>query len=1375
MRQASSVLLSTPGNNVRRSLGARVATVVTLIAVFVLASQLSEQSVRAQQASTHTITWDSHSLMVDGRRVLLYSGEFDYFRLPSPDQWEDRLAKMKAAGLNAVSLYFDWQYHSSRPGSYDFTGIRDVDRLLGIADRLGLYVLARVGPYMNAETDAGGLPGWLLSKPLYPRSQTWNGKQAVPAYSPLFAQYAREWYDRILPIVARHQVTSGGSVLLLQIENEYSQVQGSQQYMQGLYDAARADGIQVPIFHNDYWFNGDWSKLVDLYAFDSYPYGFSCCHQWWDIHFHGVDTWEKHLRTDLKITTPLFASELQGGSIDGWGGVGYGKVARTLNGDWLNVLDQSALAQGAAAINTYMFAGGTSWGYMSEPGVYTSYDYGAPIAESGALRPSYYAAHRLGLFLGAFGQSLAGADATPNRLSATNPQVETHARTDPVTGQSFLFLRRGDAGAPMTTRLRLRLSGRTVTVPRAKGTGVTVPGHGARLLLANAAIGPLHLNYTTSDVLTQIQTSQGAYVVLYGPAGTSGETSLTLPAGKSRVTHNLGVSVSRSASELRLNYRYTVEPRTILIETANGPLRILVTTTPEASRYWLWNGMLIAGPDLVMPDGSLRTGGRRLAVLYGAQAGTSLLIDGQITAAPDEYMGAIQLGSLAGPVAVRLPPLTTWKFQAEAPEIQPTFDDSTWTDATRTTTTNPNVPSSYGLLADDYGFHYGFVWYRGRFTASGAESGIRLRARQSYAVYLNGVYLGGADESLADPPHRYARPRTFRFPRGALRAGTVNVLSVLTESFGHDQGWLAGTIAMSPQGVLSAALGGAATPIQWKIQGNAGGESPADSTRGLLNASGLYGERQGWYLPAYDDSSWSTVALPDSWAARGITTPIGWYRTRVSLQTPSGVSSPVGLTIPHATGQAVIWVNGWLVGRYWEAKGPQHTFYLPSGVLNPNGDNTIAIAVWSRGSGGGLTARPRLTRYPALASHTLAPAPPAPAGDWGYWHTSGNRIVDAANRPVRIAAVNWFGMENRWYVPSGLDVQPLDAIVARVRNLGFNTIRLPFSNRLVEENPVVQGRLEANPGLQGLRALDVMDRVVASARAHGLRVILDDARSSVGTQPDPAGLWYTPKYPESAWLADWRTLATRYLNDPTVIGVDLRNEPHTAGPGPWSVRTYLRQGATWGPYRGKKLARTDWRLGAERGGNAVLAINPRLLIFVEGIQQYPNPAWPGGIESYWWGGILYPARTYPVQLDVPNQLVYSPHEYGPIKWMMPFFGPRMTYRSMVKVWEQHWGFLERRSFPGEAPIFLGEFGTCGNSPLCFSDSRPGSQGMWFSYLMRFLRRHPEIGWSYWALNGTNPQQDPQPHYILKPDWKTLNTPKLIEALRDIMGPPPPGR
>ena len=132
----------------------------------VLALAIAALLVPVQRASaaTHTVTYDNYSFMVDGQRTYLWSGEFHYFRLPSPDLWRDVFQKMRAAGFNATSLYFDWGYHSPAPGVYDFTGVRDVDKVLDMAQEAGLYVIARPGPYINAEVDGGGFPGWLSTK-----------------------------------------------------------------------------------------------------------------------------------------------------------------------------------------------------------------------------------------------------------------------------------------------------------------------------------------------------------------------------------------------------------------------------------------------------------------------------------------------------------------------------------------------------------------------------------------------------------------------------------------------------------------------------------------------------------------------------------------------------------------------------------------------------------------------------------------------------------------------------------------------------------------------------------------------------------------------------------------------------------------------------------------------------------------------------------------------------------------------------------------------------------------------------------------------------------------------------------------------------------
>src|SRR5215831_18193567 len=192
-------------------------------------------------AATHAITWDRYSLMIDGQRVFVWSGEFHPFRLPSPSLWRDVLQKLKANGYSAVSMYFDWGYHSARQGVYDFTGVRDMDQALSLAQEAGLYVIARPGPYINAETDGGGFPAWLATR---------AGKARTDAAAYLAA--TDEWQSQIDAIIARHQLTSGsGTVILYQIENELASTGTSQlNYLTHLRNKARGDGITVPIFHN---------------------------------------------------------------------------------------------------------------------------------------------------------------------------------------------------------------------------------------------------------------------------------------------------------------------------------------------------------------------------------------------------------------------------------------------------------------------------------------------------------------------------------------------------------------------------------------------------------------------------------------------------------------------------------------------------------------------------------------------------------------------------------------------------------------------------------------------------------------------------------------------------------------------------------------------------------------------------------------------------------------------------------------------------------------------------------------------------------------------------------------------------------------------
>ena len=360
---------------------------------------------------------------------------------------------------------------------------------------------------------------------------------------------------------------------------------------------------------------------------------------------------------------------------------------------------------------------------------------------------------------------------------------------------------------------------------------------------------------------------------------------------------------------------------------------------------------------------------------------------------------------------------------------------------------------------------------------------------------------------------------------------------------------------------------------------------------------------------------------------------------------------------------------------------------------------------------------------------TTLVATPAAAADGvgaGYWHTSGNQILDSNGNPVRIAGINWYGFETPDEIAHGLWAQDYHTIVDDIKALGYNTIRIPFSNQMIED-PIVPQNLSfyntgpINTDLKGLNAVQDLEKIVDYAGQAGLKVILDDHRSEAGESAESNGLWYTSTYSSQSWIDDWATIAALFANDPTVVGFDLRNEPHTP-----TGDTYA-EGATWGTGD----PNTDVRLAYENAGNAILATDKNALVFCEGISEYPDGGSSTGYDSTWWGGALQGVAQYPVVLSSPGHVVYSAHDYGPDLFQQTWFNSSSTTASLESVWNANWGYIYGQ---GIAPVWVGEFGT-DNTAADVSSSTAGSQGQWFSALVSYLASNPWMGWTYWALNG----------------------------------------
>ncbi|AZQ35546.1 endoglucanase [Streptomyces cyaneochromogenes] len=360
----------------------------------------------------------------------------------------------------------------------------------------------------------------------------------------------------------------------------------------------------------------------------------------------------------------------------------------------------------------------------------------------------------------------------------------------------------------------------------------------------------------------------------------------------------------------------------------------------------------------------------------------------------------------------------------------------------------------------------------------------------------------------------------------------------------------------------------------------------------------------------------------------------------------------------------------------------------------------------------------------AQTAHAAAPGAVAAAeAGAGYWHTSGRQILDAAGQPVRIAGINWFGFETGNHVVHGLWARDYKSMLDQIESLGYNTLRVPFSDDILRTGTMPDSINFAdgkNADLQGLTSLQVLDRIVAYAGQIGLKIVLDRHRPDAGGQ---SALWYTSAVPESTWIANLKALAGRYKGDSTVIGIDLHNEPHD--PACWGCGDTTR----------------DWRLAAQRAGNAVLSVHPDLLIMVEGVQSY------NGVNG-WWGGNLMGVAQYPVQLDVPNRLVYSAHDYATSVAQQPWFSDPSFPDNMPGIWDKYWGYIFKQNI---APVWLGEFGTTLQSTV---DQK------WLTALATYLRSTSTYGsdsfhWTFWSWNPNSGDTGG----ILKDDWSTVDTVK----------------
>ncbi|KAF8588348.1 glycoside hydrolase family 35 protein [Ramaria rubella] len=928
--------------------------------------------------SSMAIQFDSHSLFIDGKRTFLWSGEFHPWRLPVPQQWSDILQKMKAAGFNGVSTYINWGVVEGKAGELDWNYYRSLETFYQIAKQVGMYVVARPGPYINAETTGGGFPGWLTNVAATARTNQTGFVDSWQNYVKAFAE-----------ITSKYQYPDG-PVIGVQSENEFYVSQAmnptATEAMVLLETALRKYITRIPLTANDVYPSGDFASgpgEVDLYGFDSYPGGFDCTNP---SYLPELANYYVSAHESVSPWAPMYMPEFQGGALDSWQGTGYDKCEELLGNDFVNVFYKNNVASGSFAQNFYMLFGGTNWGNLAYPGVYTSYDYGAAIRESRILAPKYNELKLQGLFYHASPSLLSTSIVNSGTSSFTsNPGIFVTQLGNGDFATNYYVVRQvsNNFTTPISFSLKVNTTSGVLTVPQLGGQ-ITLAGRESKILVSEYPFGGSSITYSTAEIMTQATIDNTDYIILYVSSGQSFEAVVVGPTFE---TPTLAGSQSIKVRAINGTAIVSGSPAGVSV-VRFGTTTVIVTDKATASTFWNPKtsvsydaspdtlSAIVAGPYLVrnasISSSTLAlvgdTAGPTSLTVFAPIAVKSVTWNGKHVDMTQSSLGTGLQGTLDGHIAIPgLPNLKSavWRSADSLPEIALGFDDSTWIIANKTTTARPAQPFNGKLVlyADEYGFHQGNFIYRGYFSgnATGVSLSVQGGSGFGFSAFLNGHFLGSG-QGLAG-----ADTVNATFTTNLTTTGK-NLLVVVSDSNGHDEDWNSNDAFKNPRGIRGYALvGGTQDFDSWKLTGNLGGEDFPDKARGPLNEGGLFAERSGAILPGFDDSLWKQSTPFTGLSSAGIQV----YRTSFELSIPSGIDASLALQFtatPSSNYRSVIYVNGWQFGRFASNLGPQTTFPIPEGILNHRGSNDLVITLWSLDPQGAKIADLELVSLGVFAS-----------------------------------------------------------------------------------------------------------------------------------------------------------------------------------------------------------------------------------------------------------------------------------------------------------------------------------------------------------------------------------------------------------------------
>jgi beta-galactosidase len=600
----------------RRALFVPLAGLAALSACSVLAPSVhaNDGIFPPAPAAKSAIDFDDKGFLVHGKRTFLVSAGLEYARIPRA-LWRDRLLRIKRAGFNTVEIYVFWNFHEPQEGKWNFSDNHDLDGFLKLVNQMGLYATVRVGPYVCAEWDSGGYPVWLRFRP----------GVSVREDNPAFEGYVDKYFDKVMPIIAANQISKGGSVVLVQLENEHPKGWGTEMpnpYFRHLRDKAVSLGLEVP-----YFFSG--------------------------LH-HGSDPAGGNPWDSASRTNPWYSTEFWCEWYDKYGNPSPRDTTFEDRATW------KILAYGGNGYNYYMLHGGTNFDHFNNNEDASSYDYGAAIGQGGDLRDVYYKFKRAASFATSFADILENSTNATDQYqgAATNPAIRVTARTSPAG--TILFL---DNSGKTAVETRVKLPGGT-ELPAAVGATIRLQAGEIAPIVLDYKIAPgITLKECAARVLGIVQQGDCTTLVVYGPESTAGSLRFHTAGGDGPMT----LRFDRNTTEIQT---FTLNGKTVRVLELTGEQADHTFFVASGGQNYVISGVPYVG-DVTGSGATLRlTAEAPVPAKWPASNPPIVYGSGK---------DAITLAALPVPAVLRpLPTLTGWQTRTAADEARPSFDDKTW-------------------------------------------------------------------------------------------------------------------------------------------------------------------------------------------------------------------------------------------------------------------------------------------------------------------------------------------------------------------------------------------------------------------------------------------------------------------------------------------------------------------------------------------------------------------------------------------------------------------------------------------------------------------------------------------------------------------------